>query len=792
MFGSDLDQHSLEAMPVEALLEIYKHLTIHDVHSLRSVNQHLKNKSDDIWQSLWKEKFNTHFPHLRITQSDDWYLTFKTAYESEYKNLSKDEKAIISMIKEGKLDEIMHYVGHEKSKIHILLSLLEKKDSSGRMYVLWAPTQEMLDFFYASVLDSYRGAASHIVIPPDWAILCRQPLATLDELITKKNRDVNAKRFDDGSSLLHLAMMQTNTPLDEARDNEVLNYLLSKNANIEQTNNFRKTPIFIAAANHSSLHLVKALKAAGANLKAVDNDGNTVIHAAAASGCIETMQMLLDDGTDINSKNHFGATPFHSAVASGHIQAMKFLLEAKANINVRDHKGNMPLHRAVASGQIEAMNVLLKAGADKNSVNKSDETPIFIAARDASRPHLFQVLVDAGVNLKVVKRDRNDIFNRTAPTSLLHEAVASGHIQAMKILLDRGASIDETSIYLAASHANRAGLQFLISRGADVNRPLSKGNTLLHEAVQENNLNAVIALLEQGADVNALYIRKERREVYASTGYKVLNLEYTSSALGLAFEKKHMIDEKIIEALLKHGADINAAAFIFLPRSGLSPSMNDLVKKYEFIHQIQEIIGEKQIPDKPSPSRSFSLFNAATSLEDDIAAVMKTIIDSELPVTADSDLQFYIHKLMQFLTRNENEKLLNRIDQTQFFEVLDKLNDKNKSKIVESFSTTNNIEMKGINIKLTKMIAILEQHCRSRFYSGNDNVVLSVAKKLKDWSEGKKVSIAPNEVKELDKGQLGAVYKEIQKTAFHKDNKDKLLLGETVFVRKRGRSRSPK
>ncbi|KAH8660389.1 ankyrin repeat-containing domain protein [Xylariales sp. PMI_506] len=54
-------------------------------------------------------------------------------------------------------------------------------------------------------------------------------------------------------------------------------------------------------------------------------------------------------------------------------------------------------------------------------------------------------------------------------------------------------------------HVSQAFLEFLISKGADVNAPAYPGSqTALQAAVIRNSLNAVTLLLHQGADVNAI------------------------------------------------------------------------------------------------------------------------------------------------------------------------------------------------------------------------------------------------------------------------------------------------
>jgi ankyrin repeat protein len=47
----------------------------------------------------------------------------------------------------------------------------------------------------------------------------------------------------------------------------------------------------------------------GGNVKAANNAGDTALHAAAALGMNNVIQVLVDNGADLNAKNKAGRTP---------------------------------------------------------------------------------------------------------------------------------------------------------------------------------------------------------------------------------------------------------------------------------------------------------------------------------------------------------------------------------------------------------------------------------------------------------------------------------------------------
>jgi ankyrin repeat protein len=82
-----------------------------------------------------------------------------------------------------------------------------------------------------------------------------------------------------------------------------------------------------------------------------------------------------------------------------------------------------------------------------------------------------------------------------------------GHTEIARLLLDRGADIDndgrwETAILIAAEQEHQELMRLLLDRGADINRGWSDDRTFLFH-VQGGRTMLVRALLERGMDVDA-------------------------------------------------------------------------------------------------------------------------------------------------------------------------------------------------------------------------------------------------------------------------------------------------
>ncbi len=121
---------------------------------------------------------------------------------------------------------------------------------------------------------------------------------------------------------------------------------------------------------------------------------------------------------------------------------------------------------------------------------------------------------------------------------------------------------------------NQANLEALIADGADANFRLADGRTIFQFAAQVNNLNAVRALAEAGADLNAGCPEERNRTALAEASFTG-NLELVNLLIELGADVNStnsqnaitaifwacMADSlEIVQALVEADADLNATA----------------------------------------------------------------------------------------------------------------------------------------------------------------------------------------------------------------------------------------
>lgn len=131
-------------------------------------------------------------------------------------------------------------------------------------------------------------------------------------------------------------------------------------------------------------------------------DVNVRLHDAIHSGNIRKVKAALASGADpAQSLDTDAHTALHAAAESGHLDILDLLLQAagKRLLNRFDSLGRTPLMCAVANKHVEAVRRLIAAGADVNARQDplQGDTALSIAATDATLP-IATLLIDAGAD----------------------------------------------------------------------------------------------------------------------------------------------------------------------------------------------------------------------------------------------------------------------------------------------------------------------------------------------------------------------------------------------------------
>jgi len=84
---------------------------------------------------------------------------------------------------------------------------------------------------------------------------------------------------------------------------------------------------------------------------------------AARDGHSGMVELLLAAGADVNAKSNYGDTALHYAARGGHVDVVELLLEAGADVNAKNKNGRTALFWASFKGHAAVVELMLAAGA---------------------------------------------------------------------------------------------------------------------------------------------------------------------------------------------------------------------------------------------------------------------------------------------------------------------------------------------------------------------------------------------------------------------------------------------
>jgi len=293
---------------------------------------------------------------------------------------------------------------------------------------------------------------------------------------------------------------------------------------------------------------------------------------AVKTGNAATVRTLVKQRALVNAAEPDGTTALHWAARQNRLELVRTLISAGAQANARTRYGVTPLSLAAVNGSAPMIDVLLEAGADPNTVVTNGETVLMLAARTGS-PDAVRLLLEAGADVNA----RESWHGETA----LMWAAAENHAEVVKLLASRGADLDVkstvpefptvkvdlatmvttalprggmTALMLAARQGALDGVRALIDAGADLNAVDPDGTTALNIAIINAHYDVAALLIEKGANL----------DIADAAGmtplYAAVDMQHQEPMINRPLPKPsgQLVPLDIIKLLLERGANPNA------------------------------------------------------------------------------------------------------------------------------------------------------------------------------------------------------------------------------------------
>lgn len=344
--------------------------------------------------------------------------------------------------------------------------------------------------------------------------------------------------------------------------------------------------------------LLQKLRWIGADFTLADENGNTLLHRLVMAQNTAAVERLLDCDVDVNASNQHtlasisryakdphaahqamqrpnwywgqddNATSLHLAGAFGNPALIRLLAERGAQVDSRNRDRLTPLHWALLfSDEPENVRALLEAGANVNGPAAARCPPLHPAAMSSNNAAMIPLLIEHGADIDAKDENgQNAVHKATFNAENLHilsKLLAQG---ANPHALDNdGLGAAELAVFNARAQTS-AILKLLNNAGVDLALPDRNGNTMLHRAAMYGNETAVRALLENGADANALnrlttpdVARYAKNPAVAAQALRHPHLPWDEKDIASPL---HLVaatgtNPALVKAFVDHGADIN-------------------------------------------------------------------------------------------------------------------------------------------------------------------------------------------------------------------------------------------
>ena len=176
-------------------------------------------------------------------------------------------------------------------------------------------------------------------------------------------------------------------------------------------------------------------------------------------------------GFGVDAENKYGSTHLLEAIKEKDIVKVKALVKAGADVNKAGGRlmtGKTPLMRSVIYKQYDIFQFLIENGANINAPDENGFYPIHTVNKNNEDDRYIKTLLEHGANI----HQKHQFGGQ-----LIHLVAESGKVE------------------------NNDFLEYLISKGADINAQGQVG-TPLHHAVFSGNIGSVKKLIALGADPN--------------------------------------------------------------------------------------------------------------------------------------------------------------------------------------------------------------------------------------------------------------------------------------------------
>jgi ankyrin repeat protein len=306
------------------------------------------------------------------------------------------------------------------------------------------------------------------------------------------------------NTLLNGDFWKKNPPIEVVKE-EIL-----KGNNPAEANGGNHDVVSMAINNGADYEtIVYLIEKPGNSVTKNTHDGRQYIHWAAMRGDLEVVDYLISKGSDLNRTDDKGATPLTFAAGFGQNNPELFEKFFKAGINPKQKyaDGASVLLLAISNDKdLKLTDYLVTKGLSLKDTDDNGRTAFDYAARTGDVAFL-KTLAQKGI-----KPTGNALIFASQGTRF-----ASNKIDTYKYLIEdvklnpnsKGLNGENALHNVVRKKDQTEIINYLISKGVDVNAVDKEGNNVLFSAAGTNNLDVVKTIVSKIKDINAVNAKGE-------------------------------------------------------------------------------------------------------------------------------------------------------------------------------------------------------------------------------------------------------------------------------------------
>ena len=294
------------------------------------------------------------------------------------------------------------------------------------------------------------------------------------------------------------------------------------------------------AASRGDVAIATALLKARAAPNAVTGTGMTPLVLACEAGNADMVRLLLKGGADANQTLQNGETPLMMAARTGSVPVLELLLKRRPDIEAREKlRGTTALMWAAANSNAAAARLLIAKGADITARSATTVPGRKPYLAPPGRERIQEFIDGTGLRGAIVEQAApdtkapgavDDAATRAAAQHRFQEEIsaAKGVINQFEKPAAYARNGDQkwgglTPLLFATREGNLETVKVLLEAGADVNQTSEFGWTALLVATHDRFYQLGLYLLDHGADPNIangggwnpLYLATDNRNIEA-------------------------------------------------------------------------------------------------------------------------------------------------------------------------------------------------------------------------------------------------------------------------------------